>query len=127
MARYGERAAAVRLLRDTFEAAVHFDLRLPELFCGFPRAQGSLPVAYPVACLPQAWAAGSAFMLLQACLGLEVDGWRGEVRVERPLLPPGVDQITVKRIAVDERRVDVVFQQQGDRVGVHLEGPDAAV
>ena len=89
--------------------------------------QGTTPVAYPVACLPQAWAAGSAFMLLQACLGLEIDGWRSEIHVERPLLPPGIEQVTVKRIAVDDRRVDVVFQQQGDRVGVHLEGPDAGV
>jgi glycogen debranching enzyme len=126
MARYGDRAAAVRLLRGMFEAAVHFDLRLPELFCGFPHAQGSTPVAYPVACLPQAWAAGSAFMLLQACLGLEIDGWHGEVRVERPMLPPGIDHVTVRRIAVDGRRVDVVFQRQGDRVAAHLEGRDAA-
>jgi len=127
LARYGDRAAAVRLLRGMFEAAVHFDLRLPELFCGFPRMQGSTPVAYPVACLPQAWAAGSAFMLLQSCLGLEIDGWRSEVLVERPMLPPGIDHIRVRRIAVDNRRVDVVFQRQGDRVGTHLEGRDAAV
>ena len=126
MARYGDRAGAVRLLRDLFEAAVHFDLRLPELFCGFPRAQGSIPVAYPVACLPQAWAAGSAFMLLQACLGIEIDGWRGEVRIERPMLPSGIDRITVRRIAVGDRRIDVVFQRQGERVGAHLEGRDAA-
>jgi glycogen debranching enzyme len=126
IARYGDRAAAVRLLRGMFEAAVHFDLRLPELFCGFPRAQGSTPVAYPVACLPQAWAAGSAFMLLQACLGLEVDGWRGEIRVERPMLPTGIDYVAVRRVAVDSRRVDVVFQRQGERVSTHLEGRDAA-
>ncbi|QNP40822.1 amylo-alpha-1,6-glucosidase [Lysobacter solisilvae (ex Woo and Kim 2020)] len=126
LARYGDRAAAVRLLRGMFEAAVHFDLRLPELFCGFPRAQGPTPVAYPVACLPQAWAAGSAFMLLQSCLGLEIDGWRGEVRVERPMLPPGIDRIAVRHVAVDARRVDVVFQRQGDRIGTHLEGRDAA-
>lgn len=126
MARYGDRAAAVRLMRGMFEAAVHFDLRLPELFCGFPRAQGSTPVAYPVACLPQAWAAGSAFMLLQACLGVEIDGWRGEIRVERPALPLGIDHLLVRRIAVNERRVDLVFQRQGDRVNAHLEGRDAA-
>ena len=127
LARYGDRAASVRLLRGMFEAAVHFDLRLPELFCGFPRAQASTPVAYPVACLPQAWAAGSAFMLLQSCLGLEIDGWRGEVRVERPMLPAGIDSIAVRRIAVDDKRVDVVFQRQGDRVSTHLEGRDAGV
>jgi glycogen debranching enzyme len=109
-----------------FEAAMHFDLRLPELFCGFPRAQGSTPVAYPVACLPQAWAAGSPFMLLQACLGVEIDGWRGEIRVERPALPPGIDRVIVRRIAVDERRVDLCFERVGDRVTAHLEGRDRA-
>ena len=41
-------------------------MRLPELFCGFERAAGEPPVAYPVACLPQAWASGSVFMVLQA-------------------------------------------------------------
>ena len=126
MARYGERAGAVRLLRDLFEAAMHFDLRLPELFCGFPRAQGTTPVAYPVACQPQAWAAGCAFMLLQSALGLEIDGWRGEVRVERPQLPAGLERIAVRRIAVGSARVDVVFEQHGERVSVHLEGRDAA-
>ena len=69
LARYGERDGVVRLLRDTFEAATHFGMRLPELYCGFERSPGEAPVAYPVACLPQAWAAGSVFMLLQACLG----------------------------------------------------------
>lgn len=126
MARYGDREGAMRLLRDLFEAALHFDLRLPELFCGFQRTQGSLPVAYPVACLPQAWAAGSAFMLLQSCLGLSIDGWRGEVRVERPVLPPGVDELAVRRVAIADRRVDLVFRRQGERINVHLEGQDAA-
>src|SRR4029453_248304 len=55
IARYGHREAAVQLLRSAFEAAVHFDMRLPELFCGFPRVQGVPPIAYPVACMPQAW------------------------------------------------------------------------
>src|SRR5947207_13903644 len=71
IARYGHRDAAVTLLRSAFESAVNFDMRLPELFCGFPRVQGAPPIAYPVACLPQAWAAGAPFMLLQACLGVE--------------------------------------------------------
>jgi rod shape-determining protein MreD len=69
MARYGDREGAVRLLSELFEAAVRFDMRLPELYCGFPRSAGEPPIAYPVACLPQAWSAGSIFMVLQACLG----------------------------------------------------------
>ena len=45
------------------------DYRLPELYCGFDREGSSFPVAYPVACIPQAWAAATPFMLLQAMLG----------------------------------------------------------
>lgn len=126
IARYGDRAGAVTLLRSAFEAAVNFDMRLPELFCGFERTQGTAPVAYPVACLPQAWAAGSPFMLLQACLGVAVDGFAREVTVDRPQLPVGIDQVTLRDLAVGEDRVDLVFQRVGGRIGVFAEGRGAA-
>ena len=41
LARYGERDGVARLLSDMFEAAVQFDMRLPELFCGFARRPAS--------------------------------------------------------------------------------------
>jgi hypothetical protein len=78
-----------------------------------------------VACLPQAWAAGSGFMLLQACLGVDVDGWRGEILVDRPQLPLGVDQVALRGLAVGPHTVDVVFQRVGDHVVAFTEGPDA--
>ena len=83
MARYGERAGASKILFDLFEAAKTFDMRMPELLCGFTREGGEPPIAYPVACMPQAWAAGSAFLLLQSCLGLSIDAARREVRLVR--------------------------------------------
>ncbi|MGI4858459.1 MAG: amylo-alpha-1,6-glucosidase, partial [Janthinobacterium lividum] len=58
IARYGDKHTAVRLLQTLHEAAVGFGMRLPELFCGFTRSRGEVPTAYPVACLPQAWATG---------------------------------------------------------------------
>jgi glycogen debranching enzyme len=125
IARMGDRQGAVRLMRALFETATHFDMRLPELFCGFPRAQGDTPVSYPVACLPQAWAAGSAFMLLQACLGIEINGWRHEIRIARPQLPPGIDHVVIRKLEVGEYSVDLVFQRIGQRVIVFVEGPDA--
>ena len=100
IARYGHREASVQLLRSAFEAAVHFDMRLPELFCGFQRVQGVPPIAYPVACMPQAWAAGAPFMLLQACLGVQIDGLRGEVHVDRPRLPMGIEEVRVHHVDV---------------------------
>ncbi|MBF6023121.1 amylo-alpha-1,6-glucosidase [Lysobacter niastensis] len=125
IAAYGERQAATRLLRGAFESAVHFDMRLPELFCGFPRTPGSAPVAYPVACLPQAWAAGSAFMLVQACLGIAIDGRNGEVAIERPQLPVGIDEVVVRHVPIGEYRIHLVLKRLNDRVGVFVEGRDA--
>ena len=124
MARYGARDGVARLLTEMFEAAVKFGMRLPELFCGFARQAGEPPIAYPVACVPQAWASGSVFMLLQACLGLRVDGWRGEIHVDRPRLPVGIDHLTVRHLAVGEARVDLTFQRIGGRVAVYAEGGD---
>lgn len=120
LARYGERESVVRLMSGTFESAVHFNMRLPELFCGFTRAPGEAPIAYPVACLPQAWSAGSAFMLMQACLGLEIDGWDGEIRVTRPRLPIGIDTLTLRHLGVGATKVDLTFQRVGDRVVAFL-------
>ncbi|MDX8491240.1 amylo-alpha-1,6-glucosidase [Mesorhizobium sp. VK22B] len=120
LARYGERESVVRLMSGTFESAVHFNMRLPELFCGFTRAPGEAPIAYPVACLPQAWSAGSTFMLMQACLGLEIDGWEGELHITRPRLPAGIDTLTLRHLSVGDKSVDLTFQRVGDRVVAFL-------
>ncbi|AXK73117.1 amylo-alpha-1,6-glucosidase [Lysobacter sp. TY2-98] len=125
IARYGLRDGAMTLLRGAFESATQFDMRLPELYCGFSRAQSGMPVAYPVACLPQAWAAGSAFMLVQACLGVSVDGYRGEIVVDRPRLPPGIDEVRLVDLEIGSARVDVQFRRVRDMVAVSVEGDDA--
>ena len=116
MARYGERDGVVRLLSEIFETAVRFEMRLPELFCGFARAPGEPPVAYPVACVPQAWAAGSIFMLLQACLGISINGVKGEITIEHPALPIGIDSLKVDNIRIGDRTANLLFQHAGDRV-----------
>ena len=69
--RYGYNEDANLLCGRIFEASQHFaDFRLPELFCGFDRDISAVPVPYPVACSPQAWAAGSLFLFLETMLGL---------------------------------------------------------
>ena len=76
------------------------------------------PVGYPVACLPQAWSSGAVFMLLQACLGLRIDGRRREIHIDRPELPPGIDRLAIERLVVGDQTVGLVFQRRGDRVEV---------
>ena len=123
-ARYGARQAVVRLLSEVFEAAVNFDMQLPELFCGFPRSAGEPPIAYPVACMPQAWSAGAAFMLLQACLGIRIDGWNTEIHVESPRLPIGIDGLTLRDLQVGAHKVDLLFERLGEHVVVTPVGTD---
>ncbi|CDY79822.1 Glycogen debranching enzyme [Caballeronia glathei] len=122
LARYGDRGGAVRLLQALFEAAVTFDMRLPELFCGFTRQRGEKPIAYPVACLPQAWAAGAPFMILEACLGLSIDAVNEEVRIDRPQLPDGIDWLEIGDLRVGSRSVSITFRRVGGQVVPSVEG-----
>jgi glycogen debranching enzyme len=121
MSHYGERDGVVQLTAALFETAANFEMRLPELFCGFPRQAGEPPVAYPVACLPQAWAAGSVFMMLQACLGVTVDALKGSVSIVDPHLPIGIDQLWIQGLVVGEETVNLAFERHGDRVAVTSE------
>ncbi|MDE2488522.1 MAG: amylo-alpha-1,6-glucosidase [Alphaproteobacteria bacterium] len=122
MARYGERRGVVQITASQFESASQFDMRLPELFCGFPREPGEPPVPYPVACLPQAWAAGSVFMMLQACLGLTVDGQAGIVHVHDPQLPIGIDHFALTNLPVGDDRLDLRFERDDERVVIQGKG-----
>jgi glycogen debranching enzyme len=111
MARYGERRGAARVMGDLYKASRGFGLRMPELLCGFARRAGEPPIAYPVTCMPQAWAAGSVFLMLQACLGLSIDAAKREVRVVSPTLPHGIDNLTVERLDVAGAEVNLIFQR----------------
>jgi glycogen debranching enzyme len=115
IARYGDRVRVAHVLSELFAAAMHFGMRLPELFCGFPRRAGEPPVGYPVACLPQAWSSGAPFMLLQACLGVHVDGWRREVHIDKPALPEALGSLHVRGLAVGDAHVDLVFECRDGR------------
>jgi glycogen debranching enzyme len=121
LSHYGERDGVVALTAALFETAVNFEMRLPELFCGFPRQAGEPPVAYPVACLPQAWAAGSVFMMLQACLGLEVTPHA--VTVCDPRLPIGIDRLWIDGLQVGECCIDLAIERHGTRITVTSSDP----
>ncbi len=128
MARHGRTDAAVRLFVSLFEASLHFDShRLPELFCGFPRRAGAGPTLYPVACAPQAWAAASAFGLLQACLGLEVDAVRGRIVLRSPQLPPAIDWLHLRGLGAPGASADLLLQRHEHSVGVQVVRKDAGM
>jgi glycogen debranching enzyme len=121
LARYGHVEEAVRILEGIFEASRHFDLaRLPELFCGFTRRDGEGPTRYPVACSPQAWAAGAVFMLLEATLGMEVDAAAREVRLRHSRLPRSIERLTLRNLRVGDGRLDMELERQRHGVGIRV-------
>ncbi len=128
MARYGRKDGAAKVLRGLFEASLHFDLhRMPELFCGFRQRSNEGPTLYPVACAPQSWAAGAVFLLLQACLGLEIDAPNLRVCLDRPELPEGLDRVTLRNLQIGDASLDLVLHRHEKDVGVHLDRREGAV
>jgi glycogen debranching enzyme len=120
-ARYGWRNLASTVMAGLFDTTLFLELhRLPELFCGFPRRAGQGPTLYPVACAPQAWAAGAVFLLLQSCLGLSVDAPRRRITFFRPLLPPFLERIRIGGLAVGDARVDLLCQRHEHEVSVRV-------
>ena len=111
--RYGFAVEAARIARDVSEAASHFLLnQLPELYAGVQRRPGSFPVQYIGANVPQGWAAGSVFSLLQAILGIELDAPRGLLTVD-PVLPDWLPDVTLADLRVGEAAFTVRFFREG--------------
>jgi glycogen debranching enzyme len=85
LARYGQHDAARAIASATLAAAPYFEHRLPEVFAGFPAALTSVPVAFPTASRPQAWAAGAPLLLLTTVLGLQPSPTDFEVELPDPI------------------------------------------
>ena len=110
--RYGFDAASGALSGGLLSAAQHFPaFRLPELFCGFDRAATGAPIAYPVACSPQAWAAGASLMLISTILGLQADATAKRLTLNRPNLPPDLTKVVVRGMRVGEASCDLLLHR----------------
>lgn len=121
LARYGLHEEVGRILTAIFEASTFVDFhRLPELFCGFRRRPGEGPTLYPVACSPQAWSAGAVFMLLQASLGMSIDGPNRTISFRHPCLPEYLRELRISNLHVGDACVDLLFQWHTRDVGVNV-------
>jgi glycogen debranching enzyme len=113
--RYGHVKATNRVVTAIFDAAIHADyMRLPELFCGFTRRTPNQPVGYPVACSPQAWAAGSPLLMLQAILGVSARAHENMLTVNKPHLPPWLNQVELRNLRVGKSTISMVFRREGE-------------
>lgn len=119
--RWPHKDLALRVLSGLMELSTRVNLyRLPELICGFGRRPGKGPTLYPVACSPQAWAAGSAFMVLQACLGLEVHAPDSRITLHFTSLPDSVHEVRIRNLRVGSACVDLAFERYNDTTGVDI-------
>jgi glycogen debranching enzyme len=118
---YGFREAFMALATGLYEAARHCEgWRLPELFCGFERVPGYGPTPYPVACSPQAWAAGVVSQLLASMLGLEPDAPANRLTLARPALPAWLPRIELQNLRLGRSRFDLLVTRQGDSAAVEV-------
>lgn len=121
--RYGFEIELNRLARALFDAATAFPyFRLPELFGGMARSGHDAPVPYPVACQPQAWAAGAFPLVTEAILGLCPDAPNAQLRIVRPVLPDWLRYVRVRGLRVGDGAVDLFYERSGVRTSVAIDG-----
>ena len=101
--------------------------RLPELYCGFQRGRERGPTLYPVACSPQAWAAGTPLLFLQSCLGLEFNPDRNEILLRRPQLPPFLAEVTLRNLRLGQSTVDLMLRKHGENVSLQVLRNEGAI
>jgi glycogen debranching enzyme len=125
--RYGFAADVAALTRGISEAASHFESnQLPELYAGIDRSASPFPVQYLGANVPQAWAAGSAFALLQAILGIEQDAPNQRLWID-PMLPAWLPDIALHNIPLGTKRFSLRFVRDGEQTNCEVLDGDPAV
>lgn len=121
MSRYGLKESSQIILNGLIDTALHMDFqRLPELFCGFQRRSHVGPTHYPVACSPQAWAAGSTFMLLKAVLGLAIDAEHNLLQFHYPRLPANFRDARISNLRVGQYTVDLVLRSHPEDISINV-------
>jgi len=118
--RYGYADAAAQIARGILDAAGMLQgRRLPELFSGHERKPLGFPVQYLGVNIPQAWAAGSVFMILRAMLRLQPAAAEGRLTVA-PSLPSWLRWIDVENLHVGGARVALHCYRDGTRSRVDV-------
>ena len=113
--RYGFSSEVARIARGISEAASHFqNYRIPEAYTGIQAQKGAFPVQYIQANVPQAWALGSVFHLLQAILGLQADAPNNRLYVD-PDLPEWLPDITLHQLTIGNATVDLRFWREAEQ------------
>jgi glycogen debranching enzyme len=111
--RYGFVKEAQQIAADITNAASFFALsQMPELYAGIQREPQNFPVQYLGANVPQGWAAGSCFQLLQMLVGFQPDASQGLLYLD-PALPDWMPELTLCDLRMDDQIFDIRFWRDG--------------
>jgi glycogen debranching enzyme len=117
---YGFDSEAAQIAHDISVAAGYFRLnQLPELYTAFEREETNFPVQYIGANVPQAWAAGSAFMLTQALLGFLPDAPRDKLYLD-PSLPKWLPDLAVYDLRLGKHKLDIRLWREGEETAFEV-------
>lgn len=118
---YGLRDHVSTVMRAIFDASLFIELqRVPELYCGFERRPGEGATAYPVACSPQAWAVGAVFLLLQACLKIDISAPNKTIVFDDPRLPDYLEEIQIRNLKLGSGDCEINISRLNDDAGFNL-------
>lgn len=108
---YGFDAEAGRLAKALFDASERFQAnRLPELFAGLPRQDGSFPVQYLGANVPQAWAASSILRVVAVLCGIHASSdLDGSILYVNPALPEWLPELTIDNLRAGQGALTLRF------------------
>lgn len=120
LSKVGRQHEANLIINGLIQAATHFEYdRLPELFCGYNQTLGK-PVKYPVACSPQAWAAGTPLVFIQTLLGLFPSNAKKVIHLS-PKLIDSMNYLKVANISIGEGHLSVSVSRNGNKFEVFVE------
>lgn len=121
MQRYGAKEGVNRIFEAMMDTSLYMeDKRIPELFCGFDRRKAEGPTAYPVACSPQAWAVASVFMMVQSCLGIEIDAKANLLCFNEPSLPEFMDFIEIRNLKINSGSIHFMAEKNHGSVSIKI-------
>ncbi|WP_349409633.1 amylo-alpha-1,6-glucosidase [Pseudalkalibacillus sp. SCS-8] len=108
-----------KVIEGLMDASRSFEYhRLPELFCGYDNGRGK-PIKYPVACSPQAWAAGTPLTFIQSMLGLFPDSLSGHISLN-VALPDSLNSILIEDLSIAGGVLSLRAEKAEGKNNVHI-------
>ena len=113
MKRYGLVREAEKVACAICDAASYFmGRRLPELYAGTKRDEIIFPLRYPGSNVPQAWATGALFAIVQALVGFQPDAPHQRLEFD-PNLPDWLREIEIHGLRLAGHSVNLRFWRDG--------------